>query len=228
MNRLIRFLLFCAVFLWACNNKKKEVLIPPEVSPVENDLLVTEKDTIVKDSIEVLPPRSADELFNDFIFSFSNNPRFQLSRINFPLPVYENDRLVSDLVYKDWEYTHLHLDEEFYATLLDNEQQLSLEKDTTINHVSLEWLDLVSEKVRRYMFDRINGQWKMTALENMSLSHYPEAGFFRFYQHFVTDSLFQRNHVSDLIRFITYDEDEAYQKVDGVIDERWSMGTDEI
>ena len=60
------------------------------------------------------------------------------------------------------------------------------------------------------------------ALQYLPLNHYREAKVFRFYQHFASDSVFQRERVMDPVRFVTFDEDDAYQEVDGVIDvDQW-------
>ena len=56
------------------------------------------RDTVKTDSAENLiaqasMPKSADELFDDFIFNFAANKKLQYKRIHFPLSVYRNGKL---------------------------------------------------------------------------------------------------------------------------------------
>lgn len=216
------WLLFGVTLLLACTGKKVETPVVSAVDSLENDTIEVPNDSIEKDTIEINPPRSADELFDDFIYSFSNNRRFQMRRISFPLPVLRDGVEESVIKAKEWEFTPMHLSEECYTTLLNSEQQLELGKDTTVSHVNLEWLDLANEQVRRYVFNKQRGEWRLNALQYLPLNHYPEAKFFHFYQHFASDSVFQRERVMDPVRFVTFDEDDAYQEVDGVIDvDQW-------
>ena len=51
-----------------------------------------ERDTSVFDSLEKIieetpMPKTADELFDDFVFNFAGNGKLQRTRIVFPLPV---------------------------------------------------------------------------------------------------------------------------------------------
>ena len=48
---------------------------------------VVPTDTMVA---EAVVPKNADEYFNDFIYSFTTNRRYQFSRVVFPLPYYSD------------------------------------------------------------------------------------------------------------------------------------------
>ena len=66
---------FCAVLILAsCRGGKKT-----EVTIEDNDSLAVAPDSSVMDSLPA-PSKSADGLFDDFIYSFMRNPRFQSER----------------------------------------------------------------------------------------------------------------------------------------------------
>lgn len=71
---------FCAVLILAsCRGGKKT-----EVTVEDNDSLAVAPDSSETDSLPA-PSKAADGLFDDFIYSFMRNSRFQRERIQFPL-----------------------------------------------------------------------------------------------------------------------------------------------
>lgn len=64
---------------------------------------VTKNDTKVSQGMDSLyskvqsepePPVAADGLFDDFVYSFMRNQRFQLERIDFPLPNFVDGKII--------------------------------------------------------------------------------------------------------------------------------------
>ena len=76
----------------ACTDKK----------PIKDDSVAVDTgnvDSTSADTLETLlseqpMPKAADELFDDFFFNFAANRKLQRKRILFPLPVYENGKVV--------------------------------------------------------------------------------------------------------------------------------------
>ena len=78
-------------------------------------------------------PKAADELFDDFVFNFAANRKLQMSRINFPLPVYHNDKLKKQIEKKHWRMEHFFMRQDYYTLIFDNRRQMNLVKDTTLS-----------------------------------------------------------------------------------------------
>ena len=63
----------------------------------------TENDTLETLAEETPMPKSADELFDDFIFNFAGSKRVQKQRIHFPLSIVE-DGVVKNIGRNDWKF----------------------------------------------------------------------------------------------------------------------------
>ena len=77
--------IFLLVLVMACGGHKESSPIQEETS---TDSLVAEvADTTAADTEaeEETPPRTVDELFDDFIYAFMEKQHFQKARIKFPL-----------------------------------------------------------------------------------------------------------------------------------------------
>ena len=74
------------------------------------------------------------------------------------------------------------------------------------------------------MFARENGSWRMNRINYFPISRHKDAGFLNFYEKFATDSVFQSEHLNETIDFITFDEDNHYQKIEGLIEsDQWPV-----
>lgn len=97
----------------------------------------------------------------------------------------------------------------------------NLEKDTKLNRVVVEWINLNKKTVKQYDFQREEGIWKLKALRYEAVRQNANADFLNFYQRFAVDSAFQRRHVSQTVSFKTYDSDN-FETVEGVVDvDQW-------
>lgn len=206
------------VFLAACTGKKEQ--------PVVQDTTVV-KDSIESDTLdmgeaeEVLPER-ADELFDDFIFNFSKDCRVQLCRMVSPLP-YVKDGKKTFIKKKDWEYDPLFFDREFYAVIYDDERDMQLEKDTSLQKVRLEYLYLDRGVVKRYNFRRYKGLWILfDILEEPFREGVDCSDFLTFYEQFATDSVYQREHIHEPLKFVTIDPDDDFNVIETTIEvDQW-------
>ncbi len=184
-------------------------------------------DTQVVDSTEKLieetpMPKAADELFDDFVFNFAANRKLQLSRIQFPLPVYRNDKMVKQIEKNRWKMEHFFMRQDYYTLIFDNRKQMNLVKDTTIAHVVVEKVFYAKKVVQQFVFDRINGQWMMTSINYKPMYQNMNASFLKFYGAFATDSTFQSQHLHNPVKFTGPDPDDDFSTMTGDIEpETW-------
>ena len=189
-------------------------------------------DTVVADTqamdsteklIEETPmPKAADELFDDFVFNFAANRKLQLKRVHFPLPVYNNEKLVKSIEKKNWKMEHFFMRQDYYTLIFDNQKQMNLVKDTTIDHVVIEKVFYAKKTVQQFLFNRINGQWMMTSINYKPMYTNNNASFLKFYGKFATDSAFQAEHLHNPVKFVGPDPDDDFSTMTGDIEpETW-------
>lgn len=210
----------CVCMLWVstgCNNKK-----PVEEESAADSVADTlETDTLGELIAEQAIPKAADELFDDFFFTFAGNRKHQMERIVFPLPVKSGDK-TTFVQQSEWKMDRFFMPQKYYTLILDNRRQLSLPKDTSVSHVVVEKIFLPKSWVKGYHFDRTGGEWRLTSIENQSLRGNANASFLSFYQQFATDSTYQADHLADLIAFKGPDPYDDSQDLVGEIDaEEW-------
>ena len=209
----------------ACKNKK-----PADEDGAEDSLTcVVDTDTVAELVPDQKVPKAADELFDDFFFTFAGNRKHQLSRIQFPLTV-KNGNKQTLMQQHEWKMDRFFMPQSYYTLILDNRRQLNLPKDTSVNHVVVEKIFLDKSWVKDYHFDRISGEWKLTSIDNQSLANNANASFLKFYQAFATDSLYQAEHLNDVISFKGPDPDNDLKDLVGEIsaDEWEEMGPGEL
>ena len=187
----------------------------------------TVADTQAMDSTEKLieetpMPKAADELFDDFVFNFAANRKLQLSRVHFPLPVYRNEKVVKTVDKKHWKMEHFFMRQDYYTLIFDNQKQMNLVKDTTIDHVVVEKVFYHKKTVQQFLFNRINGQWMMTSINYKPMYSNKNASFLKFYGKFATDSTFQAEHLHNPVKFVGPDPDDDFSTMTGDIEpETW-------
>ena len=196
-------------------------------APVESDSVadssVVESVTDTMDQIitETPMPKAADELFDDFFFNFAANRKLQMKRIKFPLMVV-NRGDTSLLGSGRWKMEHFFMHQDFYTLIFDNRKQMNVVKDTTIDHVVVERINLPRRFVKQYVFNRLNGQWTMTAVVNEELKKSKNASFLSFYHKFVNDTAFQVRSVNDPLDFSGPNPDDDFSDMTGILaPEQW-------
>ena len=162
------------------------------------------------------PPVAADGLFDDFVYSFTKNRRFQLERIAFPLSITQ-DGTETKIESKDWKFTPLFTKGGVYTLIFDNLKAISAEKDTAVKHVVVENVYLSRDRVKQYVFDRLRGRWFLTAINEHAMADNVNSDFYRFYHRFSRSLQFQLAHIADPFAFKTYDSDN-FQTIEGVLD----------
>lgn len=170
-------------------------IAPPEQEPEEEKAEVSTR---------------ADELFDDFIWNFASNERLQRRRVRFPLPVITQEG--TNLVERnDWQHDHLFSEQSTYTLMFDKESDFDFEGDTSLDSAEVEWIYLDSRMRQRYYFERDKGVWMLDSISLMPLSSIDDAsGFLSFYSRFANDSIYQLDHLSNPIEFVTLDPDDEF------------------
>ena len=161
-------------------------------------------------------PMAADELFDDFFFNYATSKRLQLERTVFPLPVRKAGG-DSQIERRQWKMERFFMQQDYYTLLFDSPDEQELVKDTTVSRVVVEHVSMSDDMVYQYVFVRLRSIWRLTEIVHQPLSHNPNAQFFKFYQHFVTDSLFQQESLAQQIEFVGPDPDDDFLTIEGVI-----------
>lgn len=225
MKKLVFFAIMAVVLVaigsttTSCKDKKS-VADSIRIDSLQVDS--TTRDTLESIIEEQPMPKAADELFDDFVFNFAANRKLQLTRIKFPLDVYQNDKVVKRIEKKDWRMEHFFMKQGYYTLIFDNVKQMDLVKDTTIDHVVIEKITFKNKSVKQYLFNRINGQWTLTSMGLKHISETTNALFLQFYQRFASDSAFQVQSLNDLVEFTAPDPDDDFSSITGSITpEQW-------
>lgn len=113
---------------------------PADPATESVDSLTAQVDSEADDSMSN-PPKAADGLFDDFIYSFMRNKRFQRERIKFPL-TNVIDGTNHPIAQSEWKYDPLYVKQDVYTLVFDNARGIKAEKDTTLRHVVFEWVYL--------------------------------------------------------------------------------------
>lgn len=190
-------------------------------------------DTTAIDTMEQLiaeqqMPKAADELFDDFIFNFAANRKLQKERIKFPLPVVSGGKATT-MDKKQWKMEHFFMEQGFYTLVFDNYRQMKLVKDTSINNVVVEKIYLDKKKVKKYNFQRINGQWMLVSINTDAIYQNTNASFLAFYEQFATDPDFQLEHLDNPVEFTGPDPDDDFSTMTGEIaPETWPAFAPEL
>ncbi len=206
----------------ACHTRRDKV--PSDVpSDADSTLLEVIDSLAMADSLAEVAaiPRNADELFDDFIYNYAGNERLQKRRTVFPLPCLIDGKL-QFIEKKDWEHDSLFTNEAYYTLFYQHEEDMDLEKDISLDSVSVEWIYLADNEIRKYNFFREQGLWKLTDIVQESTQEKPYDDFLRFFYQFANDSAFQSNHVATSLKFVSPDPDDEFEVLESVIDrDQW-------
>lgn len=221
----MRGCLFCLICLFiaaSCTKKTSHSVAAEKIVEIPNDSSGVElPDSVISVESVTEVPKAADEYFNDFIYSFTNNKAYQMSRIVFPLPCVRNGK-TTYLQKKQWRFSRFHMKYPVYTLFFDKRSSLHLEKSKKITSVKMEQFNMAEEKVRTCSFNKVANQWKMTRIEDKPLSRYGDCAFIEFYQQFATDSAFQLAHVKPMLSILMESPEDEFEKIDGVIEaEQW-------
>ena len=150
------------------------------------------------DLYEPMPiPESADELFDDFFYSFIEDEEFRTERCKAEL---QNQSILM---------------KEAYVVVYERDDDLAMRKDTTIDNAVLEWIDWHGDEVQHYQFGReADGRWFLTDIEPEQIEDLPNGTFYSFLSDFFTDDEFRMEATRLPLTFIVEpqgDEDEGIE-----------------
>lgn len=203
----------CLMTAWlcvACGEQK------PQTAETTDSIADAANATAADTTDTVAPPAAADGLFDDFVYNFMRNREFQFSRIKFPLSN-TVDGKAQPIDRSRWTFDPLYARSDMYTMLFDSEKSVGSEKDTTVHHVTVEWIYLKTDRVKQYHFSKERGAWMLTSIDTHTLKLDANYDFFNFYNRFSTDEHFQLKHISNPFDFKTFDSD-TFQPIDGVLD----------
>lgn len=226
MKKILSSLLVASVAFSSCKEGKVSGIFSSDENEYEDSVEVFVGDTLHLFEEEE-PPVAVDELFDDFFFSFASDSRFQNQRISFPLSCKDGDDVIS-LSRDDWRQFNSFDTQDFFSVIYEREHDLELQKDTSINNVSVEWVYLQDDYVERFNFNRINGKWTLTDMEKDQFRILPNGDFLDFYSQFIADSVYQRNALCLPLKLVLTpqgdDEEEQVESLDA--DEWFAMKSD--
>jgi hypothetical protein len=178
-------------------------------------------DTVAVDTLEQLiidtpMPKAADELFDDFLFNFAANKRLQRERVVFPLNVRKKNK-DEQIAKERWKMEHFFMRQGYYTLMFNDDQQMRLMKDTSVNRAIVERIQLRKNEVTDYVFRRIRGTWMLLEIRKTTIEDNVNASFLEFYRHFVTDSAFQVKSLNRTVDFVGPDPDDDFGMMEGVI-----------
>ena len=216
MKRFVLAVFALVLLMISCTGKKAGQGDEMPEDSVADTTEVTEADTLELLITETPMPRTADALFDDFIFNFVANKKLQKERIIFPLRTTENGK--TELTQKDhWEMERFFMRQGYYTLFFNNDKEMALMKDTAVSEATVEKIQLKKNRVMNYLFQRIKGAWMLKEIRVTPLNENPNASFLAFYQRFVSDSVFQVKSLNETVQFVGPDPDDDFNMMEGVI-----------
>lgn len=214
------------VTIIGCNHARTNGEEEVEADSVETDsqnaadMQLSEEEELIA---ETPMPTAADEFFDDFFFNFAANPKLQFERVKFPLPVISGEQ-THLMEKKAWKMDNFFMRQGYYTEIFDNQRQMDLSKDPSVDHVVLERIHLRSGRIQGYVFERQSGRWMLTEIRNEHFETNANASFLSFYERFVTDSAFQIQSLDDLVTFSSPNPDDDFETQTGeIVPEQWPM-----
>lgn len=166
-------------------------------------------------------PVKADEIFDDFIYSFASDDRMQHQRILFPLPYYNKNKLLK-IEEKEWVHDSLFLSQKYYTLLFDREEDMEMVQDTSLTSVQFEWIEMESHTIKKYYFERKKGAWILEAINKHQIDTKENEGFISFFYCFANDSIFQLERVASSLTFVTNDPEDDFSILETTMEqEQW-------
>jgi len=215
MNRYL-VAISCMLLLVACGGQKtssNEENVPADTTVVADSTQSALSDEV----LDNLPmPKAADELFDDFIYNFAANRKLQMERILFPLKKVNGEKQET-IEKSQWKLERYFMRQQYYTLLFDSEKQMEVVKDTSVNHAVVQMIYFNTGAIVQHVFDRMRGVWMLTSIETIPISSSSNASFLEFFHHFVTDSAFQQQSLSEEIYFEGPDPDDDFARMEGII-----------
>ena len=216
MKRFLIAIVAGVLLMFSCTGNKTQRAEEPQADSVADTVEVTPIDSLEQLIGETPTPKAMDELFDDFVFNFAANKKLQMDRVVFPLTVRKGDK-PETIDKKKWEMERFFMRQGYYTLFFDNDKQMQLMKDTSINQAIVEKILFKKNAVKDYVFNRIRGAWMLREVREMSISENMNASFLEFYQQFVTDKAYQMKSLNSTVTFVSPDPDDDFSMMEGII-----------
>ena len=216
MKRFLYVIVASVVLMLSCTGSKTQQTEGLPVDSVADSVDSVPMDTLEQLLVETPTPKAMDELFDDFFFNFAANKKLQKQRVIFPLSIHRQDS-ESKIEKGGWKTEHFFMRQGYYTLFFDNDQQMQLMKDTSINEAIVEKIQLRKNLVKDYVFNRIRGAWMLREIRETTIAENINSSFLSFYQRFVTDSAYQVKSLSPMVTFVGPDPDDDFSTMEGVI-----------
>ena len=216
MRKVFGAFLACVLLMFSCTGKQAQRVEESQTDSVADTLDSVPLDTLEQLLSEIPTPKAMDEFFDDFFFNFAANKKVQKARIIFPLMVHKADK--DEQIEKNkWQMERFFMHQGYYTLLFDNDEQMQLSKDTSINQAIVERIQLKKNLVKDYVFNRIRGAWMLREIRESSMEENINASFLAFYQRFSTDKAFQVKSLNTTVKFVGPDPDDDFNLMEGLI-----------
>ena len=216
MKRFLYVIVASVVLMLSCTGGKTQQAEGALTDSVADSVDSVPMDTLEQLLVETPTPKAMDELFDDFFFNFAANKKLQKERVIFPLAIHGQNK-DSKIEKGSWKTEHFFMRQGYYTLLFDNDQQMQLMKDTSINEAIVEKIQLRKNRVKDYVFNRIRGAWMLREIRETTIEENINASFLTFYQRFVTDSVYQVRSLNQTVTFVGPDPDDDFNTMEGVI-----------
>ena len=216
MRKVFGAFFACVLLMFSCTGKQAQRVEESMTDSVADTLDSVPLDTLEQLLSEIPTPKAMDELFDDFLFNFAANKKVQKARIIFPLTVHKGDK--DEQIDKNkWEMERFFMHQGYYTLWFDNDAQMELAKDTSINQAIVEKIQLKKDLVKDYVFNRIRGAWMLREIRETKIEENINASFLAFYQKFSSDKAFQVKSLNSLVKFVGPDPDDDFNMMEGLI-----------
>ena len=216
MKRFLLVITAGILLMFSCTGNKTQSYEEPQTDSLADTIDTVVMDTLEQLLVETPTPKAMDELFDDFFFNFAANKKLQLTRIIFPLTVNKDGKKES-IEKKSWSNERFFIRQGYYTLFFDNEEQMKLMKDTSINQAIVEKIQLKKNLVKDYVFNRIRGAWMLREINEMPIEDNVNASFLTFYKRFVSDRDFQVKSINKTVSFVGPDPDDDFNTMEGII-----------
>ena len=226
MNRFLISFTILLLFVSACNNASED-----RGEVIATDSVYVDSSCYVQDTLQLFEeevlPKSADELFNDFFFNYTSDMNFKNQRQAYSLDCNIGDTVIKIHSSELGAYSELFVDD-YYSIIYERNEDLSFQKDTSLNEVIVERIDLDGEQIEQYNFNRIEGKWMLTGVGRNEMDYNPNSDFLDFYKSFSSDSVYRKNCINEPLKFVMLSEnDEIEDDIQQLTTDEWmSMSSD--
>lgn len=236
---LLSVLVVLSFTVAACGGKNPIKAIGPNVSEVRintdssavqpeiADTFPTEAELLEQQSV----PQAVDEVFNDFINNFDMKDAFQRQRVAFPLTVSEANGQTTTINADEWQHRYLFMRQDYCTVLWNSEQEMyDFDGMDEPSEASVEQFYLHSGTMTTLSFQRDElGRWMLLEIHNGSFQNHELASFIDFYRQFVTDTIYQHQHLMPHLKYATADDESEDGIIEGTIDsEQWRQFAPEM